>query len=212
MKMKILSGLLILAVAGNIILFVKSKSTAGNVPVNSTDNNELAQLQMSEANTKVLQQTMQQFMIEQFTNDGVQLPDQIKLSGGEQLTTGKLLPASHHVLVFLFDRNACSACVEHELTNIAALKDQVHADDVVILSSSFNTLPQAQLYMERFKVPYKVYNIADTLGFTTEQMQQPCYFVLDNTKKTSLFFMPDKNNPSLSDSYLQIVRKRFFHY
>lgn len=212
MKMKIFSGLLILAFAGNIILFFKNKSNAHNVPGNVAVNKDLAQLQMSETNSRVLQQTMQQFMIEQFTNDGVQLPDYITLTGGEQIAANKLLPACRRVLVFLFDRNACSACVEHELTNIAALKEELHTDEVVILSSSFPTLTQAQLYIERFKVPYKVYNIADTLGFTTEHLQQPCYFVLDDAKKTSLFFMPDKNNPSLSDSYLQIVRKRFFHH
>jgi hypothetical protein len=209
MKIKLITGILILSVALNIFFFI-SKNRA----VRPIANEGLIQtLKVKEANSTLLQETCQTFMLEQFRNEELSFPKQLHLSGGETIDTKKLLPESGSVLVFRFDRNACSSCIENELTNIAALRDSADMSGVVILTSSFNNASQAKMYMERFNVVYKVYNVLDTdLGFTTENAVQPCYFLLDKELKSNLFFMPDKNNPSLSNNYLQLVKARFLNH
>jgi len=212
MKIKLITGILILSATLNIFFFI-SKSRAVRTAKHPVANETLIQtLKAKEANSTLLQETCQTFMLEQFRNEELPFPKQLHLSGGETIDTKKLLPTSGNVLVFRFDKNACSSCIENELANIAALKDSVDMSGVVILASSFNNANHAKMYIERFNIDYKVYDVlGGELGFTTENAVQPCYFVLDKALKSTLFFIPDKNNPVLSNNYLQLVQTRFLN-
>nr|WP_319398804.1 hypothetical protein [uncultured Carboxylicivirga sp.] len=59
------------------------------------------------------------------------------------------------------------------------------------------------------KMPYMSLK-EDILGIPMEKINIPYMFILDSTLVVKQFFVPEKSMPELTDTYLNIIKARYF--
>ncbi|WP_133177809.1 hypothetical protein [Chitinophaga parva] len=201
MKKRILLLLLLASIFGNVfLLFIPVNASSG-----ASEQGVLTQQNRKSYNDSVVIRSLRINAIEQFKNEGVIIRHELSTSSGKALDIGKIVSQKGQLLVFQFDRNACSACIENEMSNLNDLGN-VNPYAILIVATSFDNDIQAKLYLDRFKIPFRFIAVnKENFPFTTVPHLIPCYFMLDQTLRTSRFFIPDKNNNDLTNRYLKLT-------
>ncbi len=117
------------------------------------------------------------------------------------------LCCNHTCLIFRFSLFNCSMCVNSVLEKIKDIfpnyKDNTK---IVFMYDSVNGRITENMFG---KMPYMSLK-EDILGIPMEKINIPYMFILDSTLVVKQFFVPEKSMPELTDTYLNIIKARYF--
>ncbi|MBP1617090.1 MAG: hypothetical protein H6Q14_917 [Bacteroidetes bacterium] len=113
------------------------------------------------------------------------------------------------MLVCRFSEQHCESCVSFAIKQLQGIVDSVGRENVLLGGTYRNNK-----IFNRVKPLYGidkllVYNVPE-LGIPVEELGYPYYFVLHGDLSISDVFVPDKGVPTLSNSYLGMIGKRYF--
>ncbi len=112
------------------------------------------------------------------------------------------------ILVFRFSQLNCESCVNSSIQILRKWVDSIGVKNVLFLGNHRNnkvfrkTIP---LYSIQ---GMKVYN-GPAINIPAEELGYPYYFVLDSSLQISNVFVPDKATPSITNKYLEYIKKKF---
>lgn len=162
MSFKIILIALVVSILANIFLvWGTKKSAAVKRNAISSEANYMAESKNGINNELLLKSTMH-YMTQQFKNEDVPVPGILPLANGDQLNVRKLCAQQETLLVYRFDKNTCSSCIDNDLANISKLSRIFESRKMVIFTSSFilPSRPKCMQHVSRYPVRYIMLNLA----------------------------------------------------
>jgi hypothetical protein len=124
-------------------------------------------------------------------------------------TTGIL--TGNDKLIFYYPRNSCEPCIDIIITQIKNNIDKIGRDNVVVISEFANIRDLALFIRMNGLSEISVFSLLSKEFVVPEdEYHIPYLFVTDSTLKTKYFFLPDKDYPSLSVKYFELLNKKVF--
>lgn len=112
-------------------------------------------------------------------------------------------------LVLWFSQLSCRSCVDTQYQILLDKFDLIGEDNVLLISTSGSTR-----IISPFKrvnsISKEVYMTNLTLNKKEINMDTPCYFIMDENRKISDVFFPDRENEQLSNMYLDGIVSKYF--
>ena len=126
----------------------------------------------------------------------------IENMNGEKQSFKTLFQKQNH-LVLLFRESICPVCIELEVQRLLKIGE---TKKIILLTTKTN-----KRFVKILQVQYKFsYDILfwtkSTLNISQFESSQPLYFISDGLRN-SHFFIVDKSEPELTDSYLKYISK-----
>ncbi len=111
-------------------------------------------------------------------------------------------------LIFWFTNNHCTDCIHQELDKIEKLKSKL-GDDNILVIANFHNERDLRVLALKYDLMSSFYKEIDPLK-TSDIVDYPHLFTLDQKLQVENFFVPSKEFPTLSDEYyLGIIEKVF---
>jgi uncharacterized protein YsxB (DUF464 family) len=109
-----------------------------------------------------------------------------------------------HLLIRL-NTKSCQMCIESILSSLEGLSPS-YSDKILILGT-FETKTQYKYYKQKHLKTYQVIDIEKEYLFDNylEKNRIPYFFTIDKNKRISNLFIPDKNFPALTNTYLKTI-------
>ena len=113
------------------------------------------------------------------------------------------------VLMLRIKETSCQTCVFNELSQIKELKKK--GIECVLLTTYASLGMVKKILRMKGCSDVRFFNASyDCLyDWYVEQLEMPYYFVLHPDKKASDFFVPDKSQPQLTESYFKSITRLF---
>jgi peroxiredoxin len=115
------------------------------------------------------------------------------------------------LLVFRYAEINCSTCYEIAIKSIQT----VFADDdsSVVLLCSYTNDKDLFTFKRMNKIHYPTYRIAsEAFNWLAEEYNMPYFFVLEPDMTISDIFMPNRNFPEITRSYLESIKRNLMNY
>jgi hypothetical protein len=122
----------------------------------------------------------------------------------------KSLLSDNIKLVFRYNENHCNSCVEEALKPLMEISAKIGVDNILILTS-YRNVRTMQIYVKKYAPGITVFNSNEVLNLPIEKQNTPYFFVIDNTLKTQLVFVPVKEIHGYTREYLNILHQRYFN-
>jgi len=111
-------------------------------------------------------------------------------------------------LVIRFSELNCRDCVNFLLLKTKKLIKNKNIR--VILLSNYSSKTQSKIICNQFELnDVPMYNI-QRLYLPIEECGYPYCFIIDSTYRVSNVFVPDRNLPTLTSTYFNMIEKRYF--
>ncbi len=104
---------------------------------------------------------------------------------------------------------SCSDCYEKEILNLKTFAKRIGSNNILIFSkySDHN-------YLLKFKrtnqVPFRIFNIPNDLITSLDTINIPYYFMINNNNEILSGFSPNRNRPSDTFKYFDIIKYQYF--
>lgn len=113
-------------------------------------------------------------------------------------------------LVLLFSELYCDICIEAELENLKKMANAGGEQDIILLINSISTR-YVSLLVKKYDLNFKIYQYSKELYKEIPDLMTPYYFVLQtNPMRMQSFFIPQKEEPELTQKYLRTVFSEYF--
>lgn len=128
---------------------------------------------------------------------------------GKKMYLSSMLNKSYK-LIFKFNKNNCSSCIESELKSITNIAERIGNDRIIILTEGQGLRQVASFIKERnLKIP--VYMISEGKMDILEKENVPFVCVMNKDLRVELLFIPIKELQGFSEQYYySSVISRFF--
>jgi len=129
----------------------------------------------------------------------------------EDTTTIESLVGGTPKLVFRYSELNCMQCVDQEVANIKSLAQEIGKEHIII-AATYDSIRDLFLFKRINNLEFPVYKLPDE-GFRLplDQANVPFLFMIDEEFQSKLVFVPEKNLPSMSEQYYDIIKSRFFN-
>jgi|GEM_PF-2977461 len=109
------------------------------------------------------------------------------------------------LLIFRYDTKSCNICLNQEMLLLSKLHKNER--ESVILLVSANNVNEFKIIREKYKDKLSVYVMKEESSVIPEIDKDllPYYFLAEQDKPLKMVFIPDKNMPYLSKSYLNYI-------
>ena len=117
---------------------------------------------------------------------------------------------SDNTLILRYSEMHCEVCVDSIVKRLNVYKDSIGLQNIVLLTTSQNFG-----YMRRFKkinrIPFGIYNIDEALDSVLVDIGMPYLFVYSTiSKRINNMFIPQKEDPQLTDEYLHSILMKYY--
>jgi hypothetical protein len=121
----------------------------------------------------------------------------------------KSLLSDSLTFVFRYNENNCNICVEEALKPLMEFSTQIGVKNILIITS-YRNIRTMQIFIRKQAPGIHVFNSNEDINLPIEKWNTPYFFLLDNTLKAQLVFMPIKEIQNYTREYLNVVNQRFF--
>ena len=114
-------------------------------------------------------------------------------------------------LILRYSELNCQTCVDEQINNLNTYADSIGVDRILLFTNY-----ETDVYMRRFKklnkIKFAIYNMKTDANKLLKDIGLPFMFVLSPNKKMRVQYMyiPQKEIPLLTSSYLKMVKDKFF--
>ena len=113
-------------------------------------------------------------------------------------------------IVLIYSEINCSTCVEEVLLNLKEVGEKIGVENIIILGS-YSNIRDLSVFLRINGVNFPFYNLKfQDLGIFTEKSEFPYIFIYNGRDKAEQVFIPLKEIPELSETYLFSIMKKFF--
>lgn len=115
-----------------------------------------------------------------------------------------------NTLILRYSEMHCEVCVDSIVSKLNAYKDSIGLQHIVLLTTSMNFG-----YIKRFKkinkIPFNIYNMSKALDSVLVDIGMPYLFIYStHSKRINNMFVPQEENPQLTDEYLHSVLMKYY--
>lgn len=122
----------------------------------------------------------------------------------QTLFTGK------NKLVFCIPEGVCNVCYDSLYSTFNKMSSEIGVENIIILVP-IDRLREIHILFSESVLKERLYGIASKeLGLTIDGAYLPYLFISDSTLYCRNLYLPHKNEQSMTDFYLNSVKKRFF--
>ncbi|WP_147679217.1 hypothetical protein [Algibacter pacificus] len=156
--------------------------------------------------------TFDEKFINERENENLVLNEETKfLDVEENLILAKDIFKSKKIVLIYSEFN-CEECVESEINALLKNKNKLGKD--VFLIAYYQNKRDFYIFYKEFQkkglVDIEMYLLPDSgLNIPAEKLNRPFYFCIDSTLRITNFFIPHKEIPKLTESYLINTSKNF---
>lgn len=114
-------------------------------------------------------------------------------------------------LILRYSELNCQTCVDEQINNLNTYADSIGVDRILLFTNY-----ETDVYMRRFKklnkIKFAIYNMKTDANKLLKDIGLPYMFVLSPNIKMRVQYMyiPQKEIPLLTSSYLKMVKDKFF--
>ena len=113
-------------------------------------------------------------------------------------------------IVLIYSEINCSTCVEEVLLNLKEVGEKIGVENIIILGS-YSNIRDLSVFLRINGVNFPFYNLKfQDLGIFTEKSEFPYIFIYNGRDKAEQVFIPLKEIPELSETYLNSIMKKYF--
>ena len=113
-------------------------------------------------------------------------------------------------IVLIYSEINCSTCVEEVLLKLKEVGEKIGVENIIILGS-YSNIRDLSVFLRINGVNFPFYNLKfQDLGIFTEKSEFPYIFIYNGRDKAEQVFIPLKEIPELSETYLFSIMKKFF--
>lgn len=113
-------------------------------------------------------------------------------------------------IVLLFSELYCDVCIEAELNNLKKIADSVGFRNIILLVNAVSPR-YIPLLIKKYDLKFKIYQYSKELYKEVPNLEMPCFFVLGSDPiRVQSFFIPQKEEPELTQKYLRTVFSEYF--
>ena len=114
-------------------------------------------------------------------------------------------------LVFRYTENMCQLCVDQEIDFLKELSLEIGPENIVVLASYRNLkfLKNAKAFSDYHIKPFNIK--PNAMANMLEKVDNPYLFVTDESLEMKMIYVPEKNIPSMSQKYYEIIKKKVFN-
>lgn len=142
----------------------------------------------------------------QFASSNKRINTSISLEGenGKTIQLKELLD-SEYKLFFNFTDINCSSCIAQEVGNIIKYADSIGIKRIVLLGN-YRLSRDLIVFKRLNNLKMDIYNTNNQkLGLKVEEYNLPFYFLAKNEDESKHVFIPEKERPSLSEKYYEVI-------
>jgi peroxiredoxin len=112
-------------------------------------------------------------------------------------------------LVLRFTQLNCESCIEESIEKLNQFSDKIGKQNILYLVT-YSDIRMLKSIRENYKLKSPLLMIEDrymsNIGF--ESLNLPYFFMLNETGRTSMTFVPDKLLPKTSEGYFNLILKK----
>ena len=157
-----------------------------------------------------------QYMIEnltiisklQYMAEGRKISDLILYEVNKDSTNLNSLLSQKGKLVFFFSEQSCSICFLPFLKKLEKLSNIIGEDNIIVMGK-FSNNRSFKTFLIDNNIKQKIYRVNRDLDIFHEYNDYAMAFILSKDMVIDKFIIIDKTNVSLSDNYIEIIKKRF---
>lgn len=156
--------------------------------------------------------TFEQNIFEENQNENLKLREDIKLTNinGNIVLTKDIF--KKHTLVLRYSESNCDDCIKAEFSTILKNKE-LFVNDICLIAHYRNKRDLFVFYKDfqnKGLKNIKMYLLPDKgLDIPADNLNMPYYFCIDSTLRITNVFIPQKDKPKLSESYLLSTSNNF---
>lgn len=109
-------------------------------------------------------------------------------------------------LFFRFSEYHCNTCVERALDVLLNNIDSIGRSNVIILSS-YKSIRVLRAYLKQQNIDLLILN-AENIELPIEKFDTPYFFLMSSSMKTECLFIPIKEIPNYSQTYIEIISRK----
>lgn len=189
----------------DIILLIQiKKSTAVNQQLQLIHNKTTQVSSLKDMKINMLEETIEKSL----NSENLKIRNNVTINDGEGPTLLKNVVSSKPMLILRYSELNCQTCIDVQLASLNKLADKIGKKNIIILAS-YNTIVNMTKFKRINKLNLSIYNV-DSIGFPLEKSNIPFYFIIDKDRMAKLIFVPNKEFPSLTEKYFELIQNRFF--
>jgi hypothetical protein len=123
----------------------------------------------------------------------------------------KSLLSDRLTLIFRYNENDCSACVEEALKPLMEFSTKMGIRNILIITSSHNVRTM-NIFIRQHAPGIHVFNSNEDINLPVEKWDTPYFFLIDNSLRVKLVFIPVKEIQNYTWEYLNIIYQRYFNF
>jgi hypothetical protein len=120
----------------------------------------------------------------------------------------KSLLSDSLTLIFRYNENNCNICVEEALKPLMEYSAKIGIKNILIITS-YRNIRTMQIFIRKYAPGIHVFNSNEDINLPIEKWSTPYFFLIDNTLKVQLVFIPIKEIQNYTREYLNIVNQQF---
>ncbi|GAL73410.1 hypothetical protein [Jejuia pallidilutea] len=193
----------------NVVLIYKLKTYNRNYSINST-----VIIEKSEKSKKEIL-TFEQNFINESINENLEFDNNVRIV---DINNNDILAKDlfkNKSIVLYYSELHCNDCITAEINTI--IKNKEKLDESFVLLAHYQNNRDLFVFNNEFQKKglkkIKMYLLLDKgLNIPADKLNIPYYFCIDSTLRITNFFIPQKDKPKLSESYLINTSKNFMSY
>jgi hypothetical protein len=197
----IIFGIIGIMILLNAILLIH----IANIPSPSTKQNSHDELQSIKAIYRMLYKNV--FI--QYQSENIIINDIWGYIKQDEQVNLKSLLSDSLTLIFRYNESNCNICVEEALKPVMEYSAKIGVKNILIITS-YRNIRTMQIFIRKYAPGIHVFNSNEDINLPIEKWNTPYFFLIDNTLKAQLIFIPVKEIQNYTREYLNTVNQRFF--